>query len=137
METPIISQDLMTALIGRPLTSAEVENYDLYLGIAVARLDDLLCTKIEDMEDLPDGLKLLVGRCFATLTLEQGSTSNFGISSKKVEDFSISYHAEAYLESSPMKQFVQQNLDLLNKYSECQAPMRAGETYGNDCIRCL
>ena len=35
METPIISQDLMTALIGRPLTSAEVENYDLYLGIAV------------------------------------------------------------------------------------------------------
>lgn len=137
METPIISQDLMTALIGRPLTSAEVENYGLYLGIAVARLDDLLCTKIEDMEDLPDDLKLLVGRCFATLTLEQGSTSNFGISSKKVEDFSISYHAEAYLESSPMKQFVQQNLDLLNKYSECQAPMRAGETYGNDCIRCL
>lgn len=136
-DSPIISQEMMAGLLGRPLTPVEVENYNLYLNLAIARLDDLLCTSIEAMETLPVDLKLLVGRCFATLTLEQGSTSNFGISSKKVEDFSISYHAEAYLESSPMKQFVQQNLDLLNKYSECQAPMRAGETYGNDCIRCL
>lgn len=134
-DSPIISQETMAGLLGRPLTPVEVENYNLYLNLAIARLDDLLCTSIETMETLPVDLELLVGRCFATITLEQRSTSNFGISSKKVEDFQINYHAEAFVENSPMELFVKQNSDLLNKYSECQASMRAGDTY--DCFRCL
>lgn len=132
--TPIISQETMAALLGRSLSAIEVTNYSLYLDIAVLRLNDLLCIKIEDLENIPVDLQLLIARCFATVTLEQQSTANHGVNRKQVEDFSISYFEEA---SSPMVDFVKQNGATLDKYSKCQAPIRSGKVTHGNCVRCI
>lgn len=120
---PMISQDDMAALLGRPLRDAEQTNYSLYLQIAVLRLDDLLCIKLEDMTELPADLKLLIARCFATIVAEQSQTESHGITRKDVEDFSISFDANA---DSPMVAFVQQNSATIVKYGRCQGPIRTG-----------
>lgn len=130
---PVISQDETSALLGRPLSEIELNNFDLYLQIAISRLDDLLCIKLESMAELPADLKLLIARCFATITQEQSDSASHGISSKKVEDFSISFEADA---SSPMTAFVQQNSSDLNKYAMCQGPIRSGIScmpFGGGC----
>lgn len=134
-DTPIISQDTMAALLGRPLDSMEVENYALYLQIAVDRIEDLLCIEVASFEELPADLELLIARCFATIRPEQRAISNYGISSKKVEDFQINYHTELTLQTSPMETFVKQNASIIDKYGQCQAEIRSGCT--NDCIRCI
>jgi len=131
---PIISQDTMAALLGRPLEVVEVENYALYLQIAVARLEDLLCLKFEELGELPVDLQLLLARCFGVITREQGDTKNFGVSSKKVEDFSINYDTGA-ANMSAMEVFVRQNASIIDKYGQCQAKLRSGRT--DDCFRCI
>lgn len=120
----IISQEMMTALLGRPLTEVEKTNYALYLDLAILRLDDLLCIKLEDMAELPADLQLLIARCFAVIPTEQKQSSSYSIKSKKVEDVSITYDEAA---DSPMVMFVHQNASLLDKYSMCQGPIRSGK----------
>lgn len=120
---PIISKEVMAALLGRPLKKVEQDNYELYLDIAVLRIDDLLCIKLESMADIPADLKLAIARCFATIVDEQKETADHGISSKKVEDFSLTYDGDA---DSPMVLFVNQNKSVLDKYSMCQGPIRSG-----------
>lgn len=44
--TPIISKEDMAKLLGRPLTSAETTNYDLYIEIAQEQLEQLLGLKL-------------------------------------------------------------------------------------------
>lgn len=129
MSNQIISQDEMAALLGRSLSDTEQSNYALYLQIAVLRLDDLLCIKLETMTDIPADLKLLTARCFATVTAEQSQTASHGITNKKVEDFSISFDADA---ASPMVAFVQQNSATIDKYGQCQGPIRSGGA----CLPC-
>lgn len=124
MNEPQISQDQMAALLGRPLSTVEQENYDLYLSIAILRLDDLLCIKIEDMEAIPADLMLLIARCFATILQEQNDAAGHGINRKQVEDFSISYFEDP---DSPMVLFVKQNSATIEKYGQCQAPIRSGK----------
>lgn len=124
MENPKISQEQMTSLLGRPLSSVEQTNYKLYLSIAILRLDDLLCIKIEDMADIPADLQLLIARCFVTIKQEQDDIANHGINKKGVEDFSISYFEDP---DSPMVLFVKQNSATIEKYGECQAPIRSGK----------
>ena len=133
MANPIISKETMAALLGRSLSTVENTNYDLYLDIAEMRLEDLLCTS-ELPESIPADLQLLIARCFATIASEQKAFSELGVSNKKVEDFSISFEAEA---KAPMTLFVEQNLSIIDKYSECQASIRAGGGCGCDCIRCI
>lgn len=118
-----ITQQEMSALLGRPLSNVETDNFELYLEIAILRLDDLLCLKLEDMDDLPADLKLLIARCFATIVSEQEATASHGVTNKKVEDFSISFDASA---DSPMVAFVAQNSATIDKYGECQGPIRSG-----------
>lgn len=131
-ETPIIPQEEMAALLGRTLSTIEATNYNLYLKIAILRLEDLLCITIT--KNLPVDLQLLLARCFGTIASEQSATAGLGITNKKVEDFSISFDANA---ETPMAAFVSQNSALIAKYSECQAPIRAGESCHADCIRCI
>lgn len=134
---PIISQDAMSALLGRPLSDAETRNYDLYLQIAILRLDDLLCIKLEGMNNLPNDLKLLIARCFATIIMEQSASASHGISNKKVEDFSVSFDADA---ASPMVAFVEQNSATIDKYGQCQGPLRTGGNpipCGDCCCDCI
>ncbi len=132
--TTIISQDQMAALLGRPLSAIEKDNYNLYLNIAILRLDDLLCIKLEEMEDIPADLQLLIARCFATVLQEQGASANYGINKKQVEDFSISYKEDA---ASPMVEFVRLNGATIEKYGQCQAPIRSGVVCHGDCLRCI
>ena len=131
---PIISQDQMAALLGRPLTTVETANYNLYLQIALLRLDDLLCIKIEEMVDIPADLQLLIARCFATIIQEQKMAADHGINKKQVEDFSISYESDP---SSPMVLFVDQNSATIDKYGACQGSIRSGKVICGDCFRCL
>lgn len=126
---PIISQEDMAALLGRPLSDVEKQNYSLYLQIAILRLDDLLCIKLEDMTDIPADLQLLIARCFATVIAEQAETASHGITNKKVEDFSISFDVDA---KSPMVAFVAQNTATIDKYGQCQGPIRTGGA----CLPC-
>lgn len=140
MNELIISQQDMTALLGRPLSDIEQTNYQLYLDIAMLRLNDLLCIELEQMNPIPSDLKLLIARCFAAITMEQKQASSHGISNKKVEDFSISFDADA---DSPMVAFVAQNSATIDKYGQCQAPLRSGGAcctpYGDGgcCCDCL
>ena len=133
-DKPIISQETMAALLGRPLSDLEIANYDLYLELAIERLDDLLCIKLEDMDDLPVRLKLLIARAFNVMKQEQAASESHGIDKKQVEDFSISFQADA---SSPMTYFVEQNLSILNQNSKCQGSIRSGNVYSQDSFRCI
>lgn len=120
------------ALIGRSLTKVESDNFDLYLKIAVARLEDLLCTTLTTpLEPVP---QLLLARCFGAISLEQAATANTNVTSKKVEDFSITYGDK---DGSPMEAFVKQNANDLEQYSECQAKIRQGKVCHDDSVRCL
>lgn len=128
---PIISQEEVAALLGRPLNDQEGANFVLYLDIALLRLDDLLCIKLENMSEIPADLKLLIARCFSAVTEEQKATASNGITNKKVEDFSISFDTDA---KSPMVLFVSQNSATLDKYSKCQGLIRSGKVCCAHCI---
>lgn len=131
---PIISQEEMAGLLGRPLDEVEQANYDLYLEIALLRLDDLLCIKIEEMSPIPADLKLVIARCFAVIKEEQGFSARRGIDKKQIEDFSISYQSDT---ADPMVAFVQQNGKIIDKYGNCQGRLRSGKVEYGDCIQCI
>lgn len=122
-EQPIISKADMAKLLGRSLSAIEDANYQLYLDIAVARLQDLLCIK-ELPTELEIDLQLLIARCFSVISVEQRTTLE-NIESKKVEDFSVTYSAES--KETPMSKFVNINLATIAKYSQCQGKVRSGE----------
>lgn len=130
--TPIITKQQVEALLGRSLSTVEDTNYDLYLKIAAQRLEDLLCITLTS--PLPEGLQLLLARCFATIGQEQLQTASVGVKEKKVEDFTIVYADGA---TEPMQAFVAQNDTLLEQYSECQAKIRQGKVHHGDSIRLL
>lgn len=123
MANPIISKEDMAKLLGRPLSVTENANYDIYLEIAVERIKDILCLS-ELPNPLPIDLQLLIARCFAVFSIEQG-TSVENIESKKVEDFSVTYNDNS--KETPMSKFVRINIIAINKYSQCQAKSKSGE----------
>lgn len=120
--TPMLSKEQVSALLGRSLSTIENNNFDLYLDIAIERLEDLLCITLTN--PLESGLQLLLARCFGVISEEQAMASELNVREKKVEDFSISYNEK---EVKPMEMFVSLNDGLLEKYSECQARPRQGK----------
>lgn len=130
---PIIPQDEMAAYLGRALSATETENFELYLKLAQTRLEDLLCAKI--VTPLPVDLALTLARCFAVISLEQNEQSDLNITTKKVEDFSLTRKSGDEAET-PMVNFMRINDRVLTKYSRCQGAIRSGEIHG-DCIRCI
>lgn len=121
MQEPVIQTEKMEALLGRSLTDVETTNYGLYLKLAIGELENLLCRQI--MTPIPDGLQLLIARCFAAKSLEQNSTTgNFNVTGKKVEDFSVTMDGN----KTPMEAFVATNTAALKKYSLCQGKIRSG-----------
>lgn len=127
----VITKTDMSALLGRSLSQVEDTNFDLYYEIAVMRLEDLLCLTLPNK--LPVDLQLLLARCFEAIGKEQSIMQNHGIGTKKVEDFSISFNANA---DSPMSALIAQNSAVIAKYSECQAKPRAGGGC-YDRVRCI
>lgn len=115
------------ALIGRELTTREVQNFDLFLSVAEPRLDNLLNREIAEITDRNDLvlIKLLIARMVAVLSDEQAEAQSRGIVAKSVEDFKIEYDKNA---NTPLTEYVRQNEDLLKKYTACTGEMRAGRT---------
>ena len=126
----ILTKAQTEALIGRSLITVESTNYDLYLKIAIARLEDLLCTTLTS--PLDPVMQLLLARCFGAISLEQNATADTNVTSKKVEDFSVTYGDKNV---SPMEAFVTQNANELEHYSECQAKIRQGKVCHEYSIR--
>lgn len=132
-QNPILSQADLEAFLGRPLSTTESDNIELYLELAVERVKDILCfTSLP--KPLDAELKLLIARCFDVITQEQKTAGNQGITNKKVEDFSISYDLNS---DSPMVFFLKQNRAIILKYSECQAKIRTGDVRHGNCVRCI
>lgn len=129
---PLITKQEIEALLGRTLSTVESTNFTTYLNISQARLEDLLCTTLT--YPLEPTMQLLLARCFGVITLEQQATADTNITSKKVEDFSVTYGDK---DGSPMEAFVAQNANELEHYSECQAKIRQGKVCNDDSIRLL
>ena len=130
--TPILTKQQIAALLGRSLSTVENTNFDTYLKIAIARLEDLLCTTLTS--PLDPVIQLLLARCFGVISQEQSQSANVGVTSKKVEDFSVTYGDK---DGSPMEAFVNQNANELERFSECQAQIRQGKVCHDDSIRLL
>lgn len=128
----ILTQEKLEAYLGRSLTAVELNNLDLYLNLAKLRLEDLLCITLT--LPLAADLGLLLARCFGVISQEQERASNSGVSSKKVEDFSLTYDTDA---KAPMFEFVRLNSDLIDKYSACQGSIRSGKVRHGECLRCV
>src|SRR5690606_38022381 len=46
-----MDEQTISELLGRPLTSIETANFDLYIDIAMQNLEDMLCTPLEDVSE--------------------------------------------------------------------------------------
>ncbi|MBQ1676990.1 MAG: hypothetical protein II065_06115 [Bacteroidaceae bacterium] len=91
-----LTQSEASKLLGRSLTASEVNAFDEWEEIAESRLSDLLCVaSLADLltalglQVLPTELKLVLARFFGGISTENGV--EIGVTSKKVEDFSITY----------------------------------------------
>lgn len=117
-----IKQKEVEAYIGRPLSTTEVDNLDLYLEIATSRLLDILC-----LEKLPaplsKDLTLVLCRLFNLISEENGQL--FNIEEKKVEDFTIRFDTDG---DSLQARWYKANKLTLDKYSACKAEIIHGET---------
>ena len=130
----ILTKTETEALLGRSLSSTETTNYDLYMDLAEKRLLGVLC-RTEWPSPVQNDLKLLIAQMFGVIVLEQGAVSDSGATSKKVEDFSITYGANP---ETPEVAFERTYAREISKYSECGFKFRSGRV-GQDvnCIRCL
>jgi len=46
-----MDEEQVSALLGRPLTSIEEDNFDSYIEIALLNLEDLLCTSVDEVSE--------------------------------------------------------------------------------------
>lgn len=115
-------------LLGRSLTTAETTAFDEWEAIAEIRLADLLCvadiaTLLTELgvTTIPADLKLVLARFFGGIATENGV--EIGVTSKKVEDFSITYSDE---HDNTFNGIVSANGATILKYSQCT--IRSGRT---------
>lgn len=115
-------------LLGRSLTPTETSAFDDWESIAESRLADLLC--VQDLEELleilgvqslPTELLLVLARFTVAIGVENGV--EIGVSSKKVEDFSITYNDDR---KNFYANTVSENGTTIAKYSQCS--IRYGRT---------
>ena len=129
----ILTQQETEALLGRSLSSKETENYDLYMDLAESRLLDVLCLTAYP-EEIDNELKLIIAQMFSVIVLEQNAITDSGTTSKKVEDFSITYGSNP---ETPEVTFERTYARIIAKYSQCGFKFRSGRVGNGDCIRCL
>lgn len=117
----LLSEDAVAGLIGRSLTEVEVQNFNTWLSLATTRLARLLC--LEEITELSDEMKLLLARMFGVIAEENKraatDSANYGVKSKKVEDFSITLGEGESSANTPMNAYVATNRDLLKALSQC------------------
>lgn len=130
----ILTQQETVALLGRSLSSKETTNYELYMNLAETRLLDVLCREAYPT-DVDDELKLVIAQMFGVIVLEQNAITDSGATSKKVEDFSITYGSNP---ETPEVVFERTYARILAKYSECGFKFRSGKVGADgNCIRCI
>lgn len=121
---PVLSQDEVVALLGRPLSEVEIKNFNIYFEIADLKLKDLLC--LSNLPNpIPADLKMLLAKMFGSIKATQDFEKNNGIESKRVEDFSINYTAD---KKSPMSLVLSNESATLLKYSQCSSGIMHGKT---------
>lgn len=121
---PVLSQDEVVALLGRPLSEVEVKNFNIYFEIADLKLKDLLC--LSNLPNpIPADLKILLAKMFGSIKATQDLEHNNGVESKRVEDFSINYTAD---KKSPMSLVLSNESATLLKYSQCSSGIMHGKT---------
>lgn len=138
-----LTQQEASTLLGRSLTTAETNAFSEWESIAESRLADLLCVgslseflTIMGLANLPTELKLVLARFFGAIGAE--NSVEIGVTSKKVEDFSITYN-----DSDTKNLFgnlVTANGGTILKYTQCKG-QRSGRTlkeeskyYHYDCF---
>lgn len=129
----LITKTETEALLGRSLSSKESTNFDLYMGLAESRLLDVLCRTAYPAE-IDEELKLIIAQMFSVIVLEQNAITDSGTTSKKVEDFSITYGSNP---ETPEVTFERTYARIIAKYSECGFKFRSGKVGNVDCIRCI
>ena len=121
---PVLSQDEVVALLGRPLSEVEIKNFNIYFEVADLKLKDLLCLN-ELPNPIPADLKMLLAKMFGSIKATQDFEYNNGVESKRVEDFSINYTAD---KKSPMSLVLSNESATLLKYSQCSSGIMHGKT---------
>lgn len=121
---PVLSQDEVVALLGRPLSEVEIKNFNIYFEIADLKLKDLLCLS-NLPNQIPADLKMLLAKMFGSMKATQDFEYNNGVESKRVEDFSINYTAD---KKSPMSLVLSNESATLLKYSQCSSGIMHGKT---------
>ena len=121
---PVLLQDEVVALLGRPLSEVEIKNFNIYFEIADLKLKDLLC--LSNLPNpIPADLKMLLAKMFGSIKAMQDFEYNNGIESKRVEDFSINYTAD---KKNPMSLVLSNESATLLKYSQCSSGIMHGKT---------
>lgn len=121
---PVLTQNEVVALLGRPLSEAEAQNFNIYSEIAELKLEDLLCLK-SFPNPIPADLKMLIAKVFGSIKATQDFEAENGIVAKKVEDFSVNYSAER---KSPLTIVLSSENATISKYSQCSCGIMHGRT---------
>lgn len=121
---PVLTQDEVVALLGRPLSEVEVENFNIYFEIADLKLKDLLCLN-ELPNPIPADLKMLLAKMFGSIKATQDFERENGVEAKRVEDFSVNYSAER---KSPLTIVLSSESATISKYSQCSCGIAHGKT---------
>lgn len=121
---PVLTQNEVVALLGRPLSEAEVQNFNIYSEIAELKLEDLLCLTALP-SPIPADLKMLLAKMFGSIKATQDFEAENDIVAKKVEDFSVNYSAER---KSPLAIVLSNENATISKYSQCQCGIVHGKT---------
>lgn len=121
---PVLTQDEVVALLGRPLSEVESQNFNIYFEIADLKLRDLLCLT-ELSGPIPADLKMLLVKMFGSIKATQDFERENGVEAKKVEDFSVNYSAER---KSPLTIVLSSESATISKYSQCSSGIVHGKT---------
>ena len=118
-------------LLGRSLTTAESNAFSEYEEIAESRLANLLCvSNLADlltalgMTSMPVDLQMVLARFVGAISQE--NSIEYGVESKKVEDFSINYASKRNVYADE----VANNGATIAQYSQCT--IRHGKTLKED-----
>lgn len=126
-QTTILTTSDVEELLGRSLTSVEEEYFPDYLLLSQIRLEDIICISLDDLleelglEKIPIDLALVLARFFGMLGNVNGQ--EYGVSSKKVEDFSVTFNTDKDI----FGELIKSNATTLAKYSHCGSQIRHGK----------
>lgn len=121
-----ISKDEIVALIGRPLSSYEEQNFTILNELTSERLNKLLNGGFDSATDWTSGLKILYARLFNVSELERNHDT--GISRKAVDGYSVDFKEN----TNYYAQFCEENADLIAKYRISNGGIRHGKTIYED-----